>query len=69
MGVSEKDVIFTEKIVFHFDEAYRISLDTLKLHAPSSEYAGPGSVDTPLPPPVPVIADNRSPFCNARWRG
>ena len=46
--------------MFPFSQAYRISLKNMKTHVPSSEYDG--SADAPLPPPVPVIADNGRPI-------
>ena len=44
LEIPEHEVSFLEKVVYPFDEAYRISPDV-----PLSEYGG--SADTPLPPP------------------
>ena len=48
LEIREKEVILPEKVVLPLNEAYRISLETMKGHAPPSDYAG--TADTPLPP-------------------
>ena len=60
LWIPEQEVIFPEKVVFPFAEAYRISLDTMKTHVPSTEVSS--ATDAPLPSPVPVIAKDGRPL-------
>ena len=60
LEIPEQEVVFPQKVVFPFAEAFRISLETMKTHVPSDELRG--GADAPLPPPVLVISKDGRPL-------